>query len=153
MKIAGLQWIHCRRVSSGVLLHFPPFNQSCKQLTLFSHSPLLSNEHSNREEGKADQEKEGWNERGSKHHGWPHLFCYPAGFPVFVQFAESWDLDRCGQLGLINSTESQRPQAMLPARQNTGQFPGDIYIVYLHPGFNWIKCSLIMQSARSFLDL
>lgn len=52
MKIAGLQWIQYRRLSSGVLLHFPPFNQSHKRLTSFSHSPLLSNEHSNRERAR-----------------------------------------------------------------------------------------------------
>lgn len=63
MKIAGLQWILYCRVSSGLLLHFPPFNQNCEQLTLFSPSPLLSNEHSKREreqeESKTDREKEG----------------------------------------------------------------------------------------------
>lgn len=51
MKIAGLQWIHYRRVSSG---SFTPalFTRSCKQLTVLSHSLLPINEQRQRRREK-----------------------------------------------------------------------------------------------------
>lgn len=47
-----------RSVGGGVAFTFPPFNHSNEQLTLCGHSPLLSNEHRQRErrrEKKASQ--------------------------------------------------------------------------------------------------
>lgn len=121
------------------------FTQSCKHLTLLSHSPLLSNKprKREREESKKDREKRIKQERARnrererEHYSWPHLFYYPAGLPLSAQRTESWDLDRWSQLGLMNFSESQRPQDMLSIHHNTIRTTFREYLhIFPHPGFN-----------------